>query len=76
MQVERHLEDEEMNRGIGLFEAGLSQRQVACHLGVLQNVIGMIRQHYQTPEKCHSRHGGSFIMFTTQAQDRFIVVQA
>ena len=32
-QVRRRLSEEEMNRGIGMLEAGLSQREVARVLG-------------------------------------------
>ena len=38
-QVRRRLSEEEMNRGIGMLEAGLSQREVARVLGVSQSVV-------------------------------------
>ena len=38
-QVRHRLSEEEMNRGIGVLEAGLSQREVACVLRVSQSVI-------------------------------------
>ena len=38
-QVRRRLSEEGMNRGIGMQEAGLSQREVARVLGVSQGVV-------------------------------------
>ena len=38
-QVRRRLSEEEMNRGIGMLEDGLSQREVARVLGVSQSVV-------------------------------------
>ena len=38
-QVRRRLSEEEMNRGIGMLEAGLSQREVARVLVVSQSVV-------------------------------------
>ena len=39
-QIRRRLSEEEMNRGIGMLEAGLSQREeVARVLGVSQSVV-------------------------------------
>ena len=38
-QVRRRLSEEEMNRSIGMLEAGLSQREVARVLGVSQSVV-------------------------------------
>ena len=41
-RVRRRLNVDEMNRGIGLLEAGLSQRLVAGVLGVSQSVVAML----------------------------------
>ena len=38
-QVRHRLSEEEMNRGIGMLEAGLAQREVARVLGVSQSVV-------------------------------------
>ena len=59
-QVRRRLSEEMMNRGIGMLEAWLSQREVARVLGVSQSVVSRMwtRFHltenvmHQTPEVC------------------------
>lgn len=56
MRVRRRLEDEEMNRGTGLLEAGLSQRPATRRLGVSQSVVlGWGEQRYQTQENVMRR---------------------
>ena len=57
--VRRRLSDAEMNRGIGMLEAGSNQREVACILGVSQSVIGRLWQRYQTHGNVMHRHGGA-----------------
>ena len=38
-RLRRHLSQDEMNRGIGMFHSGLSQRHVANGLDVSQSVV-------------------------------------
>ena len=64
-QVRRRLSEEEINRGIGMLEAGLSQKEVARVLGVSQSVVSRMHQHAGGRERS-----------TTRAQDRFIALQA
>ena len=67
--VRRRLSDTEMNRGIGMLEAGSNQREVARILGVSQGVFGRLWHRYQTHGNVMHRHGGSRTRSTTQAQD-------
>ena len=45
-QVRRRLSEEEMNRGIGMLEAGLSHSEVARVLGVSQSVVLRMRTRF------------------------------
>ena len=58
-QVRRRLSEEEMNRGIGMPEAGLSQTEVARVLGVSQSVVSRMwaRFHF-TGNVMHQHTGG------------------
>jgi hypothetical protein len=49
-QVSRRLSEDEMNRGIGMFEAGRSQRHVAYVLGVSQRVVSRMSNRFQIIE--------------------------
>jgi transposase len=46
-QVRRRLIEDEMNRGIGMLEAGRSQRHVAHVLGVSQSVVSRMWNQFQ-----------------------------
>ena len=75
-QVRRRLSEEEMNRGIGMLEAGLSQREVARVLEVSQSVVsGMWTRFHLTGNVMH-QHAGGRERSTTRAQDWFIALQA
>ncbi|KAH3839839.1 hypothetical protein DPMN_113276 [Dreissena polymorpha] len=65
-----------MNRGVGLLEVGASQRHVPRKLGVSQSVVARMWSRYQMNGNVISRYRGGRQRATTQAQDRFIVVQA
>jgi hypothetical protein len=46
-QVRRHLSEDEMNRGIGMLDAGHSQRHVTNVLGISRNVVSWMWNHFQ-----------------------------
>ena len=75
-RVRRCLTLEEMNRGVGMLEVGASQRHVARQLGVSQSVVARMWSRYQMHGDVIPRYRGGRQRATTQAQDRFIVVQA
>ena len=55
-QVRRRPSEEEMNRGIGMLEAWLSQREVARVLGVSQSVVSrMWTRFHLTGNVMHQR---------------------
>jgi transposase len=74
-QVRRRLCEDEMNRGIGMLKAGRSQRHVAHVLGISQSVSRMWNQFQITGNVLQGQAGGRELS-TTQAHDRFIVLQA
>ena len=73
-QVWRRLSEEEMNRGIGMLEAGLSQREVARVLGVSQSVVSRMWTRFHLTGNVTHQHAGGRERSTTQA--RFIALQA
>ena len=75
-QVRRRLSEEEMNRGIGMLEAGLPQREIARVLGVSQSVISRMWTRYHLTGNVMHQHAGGREHSTTRAQDRFIALQA
>ena len=75
-QVRRRLSEEEMNRGIGMLEAGLSQREVARVLGVSQSVVSRMWTRFHLTGNVMHQHAGVRERSTTRAQDRFIALQA
>ena len=75
-QVRRRLSEEEMNRGIGMLEAGLSQREVARVLGVSQSVVSRMWSRFHLTGNVMHQHAGGRERSTTLAQDRFIALQA
>ena len=75
-RVRRRLTLDKMNRGVGMLEVGASQRHVARQLGVLQRVVARMWSRYIMHSDVILRYRGSRQRATTQAQDRFIVVQA
>ena len=75
-QVRRCLSEEEMNRGIGMLEAGLSQREVARVLGMSQSVVSRMWTRFHLTGNVMHQHAGGRECSTTRAQDRFIALQA
>ena len=75
-QIQGRLTDAEMARGVGMLEAGLSQRQVAQALNVNQSVISRMWNRYQTTGNVSRRHSGGRTRITTLREDRFLVMQA
>jgi transposase len=75
-QVRRRLSEDEMNKGIGMLEAGGSQRHVANALGVSQSVVSRMLSQFQMTGNVLHGHAGGQERSTTQAQDRFNVLQA
>lgn len=65
-----------MHVGIGMLEAGLSQRTVAEHLNVSQSVVCRMWNRYQTNGNAQHRHGGGRAKATSDVQDRYIAVLA
>ena len=58
-QVRRRLSEEEMNKGIGMLEAGFSQREVARVLGVSQSIVSrMWTQFHLTGNVMHQHTRG------------------
>ena len=57
-QVRRRLSEEEMNRGIGMLEAGLSQREVARVLGVSQSVVSRMWTRFHLTGNIMHQHAG------------------
>ena len=75
-QVRCRLSEEEMNRGIGMLEAGLSQREVARVLGVSQSVVSIMWTRFHLTGNVMHQHAGGRERSTTWAQDRIIALQA
>ena len=75
-QVRLPLSEEEMNRGIGMLEAGLSQREVARVLGVSQSVVSRMWTRFHLNGNVMHQHAGGRERSATRAQDRFIALQA
>jgi transposase len=72
----RRLSEDEMNRGIGMLEAGRSQRHVTHVLGVSQSVVFRMCNRFQMTGYVLQGHAGGRKRSRTRAQDRFIVLQA
>ena len=72
----RRLTTEELARGIGMLETGLSQRHVANSLGVSQSVISRAWNRYVTFGSVTQRHAGGRRRSTTEREDRLLVIQA
>ena len=75
-QVRRRLSEEEMNRGIGMLEAELSQKEVARVLGVSQSAVSRMWTRFHLTGNVMHQHAGGRERSTTRAQDRFIALQA
>ena len=63
---------DEMHVGIGMLEAGSSQRNVAVHLDVSQSVVSRMWNRYQTNRNAQHRLGGGHAKATSDIQDRNI----
>lgn len=75
-QFRQRLSAEEMNRGTGMLEAGVSQRRVAEVLNVSQSVVSRMWNRYLVTGNASHNHGGGRRRSTTVRQDRFLVIQA
>jgi len=62
--------------GVGMLAGGCYQPEVARALGVSQSVVSRMWNRYQTYGDVTHRHGGGRQRATTQAEDRFLVIQA
>ena len=65
-----------MNTDIGMFEAGLSQREVARVLGVSRSVVSRMWTRFHLTGNVMHQHARGRERSTTRAQDRFITLQA
>lgn len=74
--LRRRLTADEMNMGVGMLRAGVSQRQVARTLNVSHSVLQRMWNRFQIEGNVAHLHGGGRSRCTTRAQDRYIVVQA
>ena len=61
-----------MHVGIGMLEAGSSQRNVAEHLNVSQSVVSRMWNCYQTNGNTQHRHGGGRAKATSDSNDHYI----
>lgn len=71
----QHLTLDEMNRAVGLLQAGVQQTQVAEQLGVSQSVVSRLWRRFRdtgSPAEQHPGRGRS----TTAAQDRYLILTA
>ena len=75
-QFRNRLSPEEMNRGVGMLESGVSQRRVAGILNLLQSVVSRMWNRLLTHGNPSNRHGGGRDRATTQRQDRFLLIQS
>jgi transposase len=75
-QVRRRFSEEEMKRGIGMLDVGRTQRHVAHIRGISQNVVSRMWNRFQMTGHVLQGHAGGRKRSTTQAKDRFIVLQA
>ena len=75
MSNRRRLTSNEKHFGIGMFEAGSSQRNVAENLDVSQSDVSRMWDRYQMNEKAPHRHGGGRAKATHDIQDRYIETQ-
>ena len=62
--------------GIGMFQAGLSQRHMAGVLWPSQSTVAKMWDRFRTYGNVRYRHGDGRERVTTQREDRFIVVQS
>ena len=76
MSQKRRLSADNMNRAIGMLQAGCDQRQVATTFNVSQSVISRMWNRFQTLGRVSRRYGGGRQRVTTLRQDRFLVIQA
>ena len=72
MRNRRRLTSDEMHVGIGMLEAGSSQRNVTEHLDVSQSVVSRMWNRYQMNGNSQHRHGGGRAKATSDIQDRYI----
>ena len=72
LKIRRRLDAEEMNRGIGILEAELSQRHAAGVHGVSHSTVARVWEWFRTHGNVRHRHGGDRggNRVTTQSDDR------
>lgn len=70
--MRRHLSDMKAARGIGLLQAGQSQRNVAAQLNVSQSVISRLWNRFQQTNNVQQRPRSGRPRCTTARQDRYI----
>ena len=75
LRIRRRPDLEEINRGIRILEARLSQRHVAGDLVVLQCTVAKMWERFRTHGNVRYRHGSGRERVTIQHEDCFIVVQ-
>jgi len=63
---------EKIKWGVGMLEAESSVRHFARHLGVSQNVVAKIWNHFQTQGNVVYRHGEGLQRATMNADDHLI----
>ena len=76
MPQRRHLNVEELSRGIGMLQGGLSQRRVAAVLAVSQSVVSRAWRRFRQCGSARRRHGGGRQRSTTHRQDRYLITTA
>lgn len=72
----RHLPKPEVDRAVGLLQAGCSQRRVATELGVSQSVVGRLWHRYLETGSSARRPQSGRPRATTERQDRSLVLMA
>ena len=74
--VRRHLSEAELWRAVGMAEQGARHREIGEVFGVDHTVITRAWARFQQHGTPVRRHGGGRTRMTTEAEDRFLVIQA
>ena len=72
MPNRRRLTSDEMHVGLGMLEAGSSQRNVTENMDVSQSVVSRMWNRYKMNRNAQHRHGGGRAKATSDNQDRYI----
>ena len=67
-QVRRRLSEEEINRGIGMLETGLSQKEAARVLGVSQSVVSRMWTRFHLTGNVMHQHAKGRERSTTSSR--------